>query len=139
MRPARPGFGTVGKVTIARTNFFPFKVTKDVYYEYLITIKPDPPSQKARVKRRILKLFEESAVAVPYRNFVVHDGSQRLIAARKLPESFSATVRYYEEGDSGPPPKADEYTVTVEYAYELSTLPLKECVHFPHVLSVWHL
>ncbi|KAI0065147.1 Piwi-domain-containing protein [Artomyces pyxidatus] len=125
-RPARPGYGTAGRAIVVRANFYAVNLSKDAFFEYSIEIKPDPKSQKARVKRRILDLFEQSDAGALYRDYVAHDGAQRLISARPLPQPLSGTVRYYEHGDSGPPANADQYTVTITYTKDLPTAPLQK-------------
>ncbi|KAI0313106.1 Piwi-domain-containing protein [Amylostereum chailletii] len=123
--PVRPGYGTAGKAVVLRANFFPINVTKDKYYEYSVEISPEPKSQKSRVKRRILDLFQQTKEASQYSSSIVHDGSQRLISARKLPQPLGGSVSFYEEGDKGPSNGADVYTVTVKFTKELPTSPLK--------------
>ncbi|THH13717.1 hypothetical protein EW146_g6540, partial [Bondarzewia mesenterica] len=122
--PVRPGYGTLGRAIILRANFFPVKISAKSWFEYSVKISPDPKSQKARVKRRILDLFEQSAEGAPYRNHIVHDGSQRLVSARKLPQPLSGTVRFFEQDESGPREKADQYTVDIEFGKELPVAPL---------------
>jgi eukaryotic translation initiation factor 2C len=105
---------------------------KDKFYEYSIKITPEPKSQKPRVKRRVIDIFESSSVGAQYRAFIVHDGAQRLIAARELPQPLHGTVRYFEHGDSGPQQNADTYEVSIDFTKELSTAPLKKYAH-PHM------
>ncbi|KAI0313100.1 Piwi-domain-containing protein [Amylostereum chailletii] len=126
--PVRPGYGTAGRAIVVRANFFAVDISKDTYYEYNVEITPEPKSQKGRVKRRVLDLFERSREGAPFRSVIVHDGSQRLIAARRLPEPLTGTVTFFEDGDNGPPGppyRPDVYTVTVKFTKELPTAPLK--------------
>lgn len=104
------------------------KISKTSWFEYSIKISPDPKSQKARVKRRILDLFEQSAEGAPYRDSMVHDGSQRLVSARKLPQPLQGSVRFFEQDEAGPRANADQYTVEVVFGKELLTAPLKQYV-----------
>ncbi|KAH9987974.1 Piwi-domain-containing protein [Russula vinacea] len=90
-RPARPGFGTAGRASMP-----------DMIYEYIVQITPEPKSQKPRTKRRVLALFELTSELRPYVNDIAHDGAQRLVASKPLPEEFSGTVLFYEEGDHRP-------------------------------------
>ncbi|ETW76682.1 hypothetical protein HETIRDRAFT_174733, partial [Heterobasidion irregulare TC 32-1] len=124
--PARPGYGTLGRAIVLRANFFPVKISKTSWFEYSIKISPDPKSQKARVKRRILDLFEQSAEGAPYRDSMVHDGSQRLVSARKLPQPLQGSVRFFERDETGPRTNADQYTVEVVFGKELLIAPLKQ-------------
>ncbi|KAI0028802.1 Piwi domain-containing protein, partial [Vararia minispora EC-137] len=127
-RPARPGYGTAGRAIVVRANFFAIDLKKDKFFEYSIKITPEPKSQKARVKRRIIDIFEQSGAAAQYRNYIVHDGLERLVAARELPQPLHGLVSYFERGDHGPPPNADEYEVSIEFTKELPTAPLKKYI-----------
>ncbi|KAH9163100.1 Piwi-domain-containing protein [Lactarius sanguifluus] len=124
-RPARPGYGTAGSVIALRANFFALEFTKDTIFEYVVKIEPEPKSQKARVKRRVLALFEQSEAVRPYANMFAHDGAQRLVAAQQLPE-LQGTVVFFEDGEKQPARNADRYTVEVTFLRELSTAPLKQ-------------
>ena len=90
-----------------------------------MTIVPEPKSQKARVKRRVLALFEKLPAVQPLVNHIAHDGAQRLVATRALPEPLRGTVIFYEEGEPRPQRDADTYTVEVTLSKELPTEPLK--------------
>ncbi|KAI0313099.1 hypothetical protein OF83DRAFT_581405 [Amylostereum chailletii] len=127
-RPVRPGYGSAGRAVVVRANFFPVNLSKDKFYEYNVEISPEPKSQKSHVKRRVLDLFQKSNEVSQYSSAIVHDGSQRLFAARKLPQSLSGSVGFYEKGDKGPPPNAEMYTVTVKFVKELAMGPLKRYI-----------
>ena len=129
-RPARPGFGTAGRAVALRANFFALESLPDMIYEYIVQITPEPKSQKPRTKRRVLALFELTSELRPYVNDIAHDGAQRLVSSKVLPDEFSGTVLFYEEGDTRPPRDADKYEVAVTFFKELSTEPLKRCVSF---------
>jgi eukaryotic translation initiation factor 2C len=124
-RPSRPGYGTVGRVVALRANFFALESMPEVLYEYIVQIMPEPKSQKPRVKRRVLALFEQTSDLRPFVNDIAHDGAQRLVASKPLPEPLRGTVIFYEEGDPRPPRDADKYTVEVSFFKELPTEPLK--------------
>lgn len=125
-RPARPGYGAVGRVVALRANFFALESMPDTIYEYIVQITPEPKSQKPRVKRRVLTLFEQMPDLRPFVADIAHDGAQRLVASKALPEPLRGTVVFYEEGDPRPPRDADKYTVEVTFFKELSTGPLKQ-------------
>jgi eukaryotic translation initiation factor 2C len=125
-RPSRPGYGTKGVEVALRANFFAFEFTKDKIFEYVVKIEPEPKSQKARVKRRVFSLFEQSAAVQPYANQFAHDGVQRLFAARELPQPLEGSVVFYEEGEKHPPTNADKYRVEVTFLRELPTAPLRQ-------------
>jgi eukaryotic translation initiation factor 2C len=124
-RPARPGYGTAGRAVALRANFFALESMPDMIYEYIVQITPEPKSQKPRVKRRVLALFEQTPGLRPYINDIAHDGAQRLISSKPLPDEISGTVLFYEDGDQRPPRDADEYNVAITFFKELSTEPLK--------------
>jgi hypothetical protein len=127
-RPARPDYGTVGKLVALRANFFALEKLPETIYEYVVQITPEPKSQKPRVKRRVLALFEQLPDLRPYVNDIAHDGAQRLVASKPLPEPLRDTVVFYEDGDARPPRDADKYTVEVSFFKELSTEPLRRSV-----------
>jgi eukaryotic translation initiation factor 2C len=124
-RPARPGYGTAGRAVALRANFFALESMPDMIYEYIVQITPEPKSQKPRVKRRVLALFEQKSELRHYINDIAHDGAQRLISSKPLPDEITDTVSFYEEGDPRPPRDADQYNVDVTFFKELSTEPLK--------------
>ena len=124
-RPARPGYGSAGRAVALRANFFALESMPNMIYEYIVQITPEPKSQKPRMKRRVLALFEHTPELRPYINDIAHDGAQRLISSKPLADEITGTVLFYEEGDSRPPRDADEYTVTITFFKELSTEPLK--------------
>jgi eukaryotic translation initiation factor 2C len=132
-RPSRPGYGTVGRVVALRSNFFGVECSLDTIYEYVVKVTPEPKSQKARVKRRVLALFEQLPVMHPYVNQIAHDSAQRLVAACPLPEPLRESVTFFEEGDNRPTREAAKYTVEVLFSKELSTAPLKRSVAVPLV------
>ena len=125
-RPSRPGYGNAGVEVVLRANFFALEFTKDKIFEYVVKIEPEPKSQKARVKRRVFALFEQSAAVQPYANQFAHDGVQRLFASRELPQPLQGNVVFYEEGERQPPRDADRYSVEVTFLRELSTAPLRQ-------------
>ncbi|KAI9451806.1 Piwi-domain-containing protein [Lactarius psammicola] len=125
-RPARPGYGIAGREILLRANFFALEFTKDKIFEYVVKIEPEPKSQKARVKRRVLALFEQSEAGRPYANEIAHDGAQRLVASQQLPQPLGGTVVFFEDGEKQPTKNADRYTVEVTFLRELPTAPLKQ-------------
>ncbi|KAI9461396.1 Piwi-domain-containing protein [Russula earlei] len=124
-RPARPGYGTLGRVVALRANFFALESMPDTIYEYIVQITPEPKSQKPRVKRRVLALFEQLPILLPFVNDIAHDSAQRLVSSKPLPEPIRGSVVFFEEGDARPPQNADKYNVEVSFHKELSTDPLK--------------
>lgn len=127
-RPTRPGYGTVGRVVALRANFFALETMPEIIYEYIVQITPEPKAQKPRVKRRVLALFERTPDLRPFINDIAHDGAQRLVSSKPLPEPLRGTVMFFEEGDQRPPRDADKYTVEVSFFKERPVEPLKRCV-----------
>ncbi|KZV96981.1 Piwi-domain-containing protein [Exidia glandulosa HHB12029] len=131
-RPLRPAYGTAGTPIVLRANFFPISIDKDRFYEYSVEITPEPKSQKGRVKRRILDLFEQTCAGAAVKSYVVHDGAGRLISARELPQPLSGTVSYYEAEDNGPSQRPTVYEITVTYTKDLLLEPMKRYVTGDH-------
>lgn len=116
-----------GTPIVLRANFFPISIDKDRFYEYSVEITPEPKSQKGRVKRRILDLFEQTRAGAAVKSYIVHDGAGRLISARELPQPLSGTVSYYEAEDNGPSQRPTVYEITVTYTKDLLLEPMKRC------------
>lgn len=146
--PTRPGWGTLGLPIHLRSNFFGIKLPKGPFYDYSVTItdvtpktadnggkggkgrgKPrsgdDPTNIKAPIKRRIFELLEEDKMFEPYKSFVVHDYSQRIVAAKKLPQPLKLTITFREEDEKEPDDKKrDLYEVSVEFLDEIKLEPI---------------
>ncbi|CDO74313.1 hypothetical protein BN946_scf184800.g2 [Trametes cinnabarina] len=121
--PLRPGWGTLGRPTPLRTNFFAVKLPKDaVIYEYEIEITPQAQAKGDR-RPRILELVEQSAVFSPFVQHIAHDRSQRLVSAKELPQPLEVNVRYLEV-DQNDDPNALTFTVEVKFKRELRTSAL---------------
>jgi len=110
-RPLRPEYGTVGTRINLRTNFFAVKIRKAPIYDYTVTI--DPKSDIRRLKTRIFQLLEQSPAMQPHLTYIAHDSSQRLVAARELPQPLQVQIKFYEDNENGPGPKAKVYTVSI--------------------------
>jgi eukaryotic translation initiation factor 2C len=122
----RPGWGTLGVPTHLRSNFFTVKLPKGPFYDYSVTItdvtpktvdnggkggkggkgrgKPrsgddSPTNIKAPIKKRIFELLEEDKLFERYKSFVVHDYSQRIVAAKELPQPLKLTITFREEDE----------------------------------------
>ncbi|KAL1731954.1 ribonuclease H-like domain-containing protein [Schizophyllum commune] len=112
-RPLRPGYGTLGAPVTLRSNFFAVKLPKGPFYEYEMSVAPQQNINK--LKFRIIELMEQQPVMQPYRSYIAHDRSTRLISARKLPEPLTVTFPFIEEGDTQPRSNATTYTVSIKY------------------------
>ena len=61
-----------------------------------------PQQNINKLKFRIIELMEQQLVMQPYRSYIAHDRSTRLISARKLPDPLTVTFPFIEEGDTQP-------------------------------------
>ncbi|KAL6303624.1 Piwi-domain-containing protein [Sparassis latifolia] len=116
--PVRPGWGTLGMETKVRVNFFAVKVTKNIVYDYDVSITPKAQAGAER-KARIFEILESNPLYAPHVRYVAHDRSQRLVSAMKLPQPLSITVPYVEEGATAPRPNALVFTVEIKLTREL--------------------
>ena len=118
--PLRPGFGTIGKVNVLRTNFFALRLPSNlVVYDYEVLITPNADLRGPR-KARILELFEGSPECAPFRGYIAHDRSNRLVSARELPQPLDASIHFIEEGASKPANGAPIYNVEVKFVRTLA-------------------
>ncbi|KAI0631492.1 Piwi-domain-containing protein [Trametes polyzona] len=123
--PLRPGWGTLGRPSVLRTNFFAVKMPKNaVLYEYEVDISPNAQAKGDR-RSRILELMERDPAFANWKQHVAHDRSQRLVSSRELPQPLSVAVRYLEEdGDNDPSPL--NFTVDIKFQRELRMSALDE-------------
>lgn len=90
-RPLRPGYGTLGTPITLRANFFAVTGVPKSIHEYKVDITPKTDIN--RLKFRIFDLLELSPLCSPHLPYIAHDRSERLVAARKLPQPLSIQVR----------------------------------------------
>lgn len=118
--PLRPGFGTLGTPIVVRANFFALKFPRGlIIYDYRVEF--NPTTDIGRLKGRILDLLLASPQFTRFKAIVAHDRSERLIAARELPQPLSVDIRFVEEGETQASAKAKTYTVKVTKTGELNT------------------
>lgn len=120
--PLRPDFGTEGRVTKLRSNYFPVILPDASIFEYDVSISSSKPKKiLARVKRRIFQLAEQSPEWVQYglKGNVAHDRIAKVLSAKELPNPTTIEVNYYEEDEEGPAAKAEQYTVTMTKTRDL--------------------
>ncbi|EKM51085.1 uncharacterized protein PHACADRAFT_212985 [Phanerochaete carnosa HHB-10118-sp] len=118
--PLRPGFGTTGRLQNLRANFFALRLPADLaIHDYEVSISPNKDLRRAR-KARIFDLLESSPECAPFRDHIAHDNSARLVSAKELPQPLQATIRFYEEGESGPRDNAPVYTVEIKHVRTLN-------------------
>ncbi|RDB21860.1 Protein argonaute 1B [Hypsizygus marmoreus] len=121
-RPLRPGYGTLGNPITLRANFFPVRVPKGPIFDYNVEITPKTDIN--RLKIRIFQLLELSPVCTPLLPYIAHDRSQRLVAARKLPQPLDIQVPFYDDHETGPDANAKVYNVSIKFERELDTSQL---------------
>ena len=145
--PLRPGYGTLGKGITLRANFFPVRLPKGPFWDYKVTTKVVEPQDEpkrgkkgkerntgqqptgkrgkdnsrilASMKRRIFELLEKEPSFQPYRALVAHDHSQRIIAAKELPQPLEILLRYIEEDEQHPRDDANRYSVSIEFERQI--------------------
>ncbi|KIJ59485.1 hypothetical protein HYDPIDRAFT_118463 [Hydnomerulius pinastri MD-312] len=125
-RPHRPGFGTLGNPVVLRANFFATKFPSGIVYDYHVEIAPTTDIN--RIKARLFRLLEQSThpgwqELVP---FIAHDGSARLVSAKKLPQPLDVPVVFLEEGETQPRTRAKTYMVSIVSSGELDTRKLTD-------------
>ena len=146
-RPLRPEYGNLGSDITLRTNFFPVRLPKGPFWDYTVTIKvvkPEGESQSSRkgkerdtgklaakgerkdgssitaaMRRRIFELLVKDPSLDPYRAHIAHDYSQRIIAAKQLPQPFNIPIQYVEEDEEHPRDDAKLYSITIEFDCEI--------------------
>ena len=112
--PARPGFGTAGTATVVRANFFALKYSpKLLIYDYEVVISPSSDLRGPR-KARIFDLLEGSPECAPFRGYIAHDRSARLVSVRKLPQPLTTTIQFFEEGAPGPNDRSPTYAIEIK-------------------------
>ncbi|KAG6848643.1 hypothetical protein H0H93_015297 [Arthromyces matolae] len=117
-RPLRPGYGTSGTAITLRANFFPVRLPKGPFYDYVVEVSPKAKAKG--IERRIFELMEKSPVLNQYSSSIAHDRAQRLISATMLPQPLDVPVRFFEEPATGPAPDAPVYIVSIKFQRELS-------------------
>ena len=158
--PTRPGWGTLGVPTHVRSNFFMLKLSKGPFYDYSVAITDVTPKSvdnggkggkgrgkrsgddsatniKAPIKKRIFELLEEDKLFERYQSFVVHDYSQRIVAAKELPQPLKLTIAFREEDEKEPDDKKKIlYEVSVDFLGEIELEPINR--YFVHFISGCH-
>lgn len=130
--PVRPGWGTVGTPIKLRSNFFAVKVPKGPLYEY--DVKITPAATARRLKKRVFELLEECVDFEKYKNFIAHDGSSKVIAARQLPQPLVILdVPYYDEDEDGPDENSKTYSFEFNYVQTLDLSTLVKYVTLLHI------
>ncbi|ESK93551.1 argonaute-like protein [Moniliophthora roreri MCA 2997] len=118
-RPLRPGFGTRGTDILVRANFFSCKFPKDVVvHEYRVEISPRCRDED---KTRIFTLLEESPACRPFLKHIAHDGSEKLVSSKPLPQPLNVSITFREEEDQRPLDNAKVYNVSIVLSTEIDT------------------
>lgn len=90
-------------------------------YEYRISFQPEVKIK--RVRRRLLQILEDSPEYQPHKDLVAHDWSEKLVAAKRLPDSsqpLHVKVRLFDEDEQGPGEDAKTYTITITFVEEIN-------------------
>ena len=152
--PLRPGYGTLGTEIKLRANFFTVKLPEGPFYDYSVTITDVTPESvddgskdvkdkgkarssgdhtniKSSTKRRIFELMVEDQLFGPYGALIVHDHSQRIIAAKELPLPLQFTIAFREDSEVERTPKKymPLYEVTIQFLGEVNLGPINR--YFP--------
>ena len=128
-RPVRPGFGTLGTTTgKLRANFFALKLPKGPFYDYVVEIRP--MTNINRLKKRIFQLLEQSPGCAPHLPYIAHDHSERLVAARELPQPLDISVPFYDDHESGPSQAATVYIISIKFQRQLKMDDMNQYVHY---------
>jgi eukaryotic translation initiation factor 2C len=111
--PRRPGYGTVGRQTWVRANFFPVELPKDAVFMY--DVKVDPEVKNKRKRRRLYDILENHE---GFKNIAKHtatDYGKIIVSTKALNPKASPTdagekddrveitVAYTDTDDSPPP------------------------------------
>ena len=120
--PLRPGYGTLGNQITLRANFFPVRVPKGPIYDYSVEISPKTDIN--RIKARLFFLIEQSPILAPFKSLIAHDGSQRLVSARQLPQPLDVPIPFYDDGQTAPRPDGKTYVVSITHVRDLDTSEL---------------
>jgi eukaryotic translation initiation factor 2C len=111
---------------ILRANFFSMRMPKNAtYYDYTINVIPNVAKGKVR---RVIEILDQAPAFAQYRRYVAHDGMQRLISARQLPQPLDIAIQYYDEAAAAPRPNAPRFTVEIKLERELNMNELTKCV-----------
>ena len=160
--PLRPGYGTLGPEIKLRANFFTVKLPQGPFYDYSVTITDVTPKSvddggkdvkgkgkarstgdhaniKSSTKRRIFELMDEDQLFEPYSSLIVHDYSQRIIAAKELPQPLQHTIPFREDSEEEKAPKKKKplYEVTIQFLGKVNLGPINRYCSFRSVLS-WY-
>ncbi|KAG1779924.1 Piwi domain-containing protein [Suillus placidus] len=123
-RPHRPGFGTLGRPITLRANFFPVKLPKGPLYDYHVEITPSTDIKRIRARLFELLVQSDQEDWKQFVPFIVHDSSQKLVSAKRLPQPLDVQVQYYEEGEAGPNARSKTYTFAIIHTIDLDVAQL---------------
>ncbi|CAJ2501891.1 Uu.00g047440.m01.CDS01 [Anthostomella pinea] len=140
--PARPGYGTRGKVITLWANYVEILVAPQLtLYRYAITMKPDDAGGKKRTQ--IVRLLLETSKLAPMHEDIVTDFKSTLFSRTKIPrdevvippggkvvippsDDVVIPVTYRFEGEDEPLAQATTYEVTLKFTNTLSVRELAE-------------
>ncbi|KAA8895278.1 Piwi domain-containing protein [Sphaerosporella brunnea] len=102
--PRRPGYGTVGRQTWVRANFFPVDLPKDAVFMY--DVKVDPEVKNKRKRRRLYDILENHEAFASISKHTATDYGKIIVSTKCLNPQAPPT----RDGE-----KADRVEVTVVY------------------------
>jgi len=88
--PRRPGYGTVGRATWVRANFFPVNLPKDAVFMY--DVKVDPEVKNKRKRKRLYEILEQHESFRPYAKYTATDYGKIIVSTKPLNPKASPTM-----------------------------------------------
>ena len=126
--PRRPGYGTVGKKVLLRTNYFQvLPAANTELYQYSVQVNPEPNVARKR-KRAFEMLFQVN----PFLGgpAVATDNRSTIITTQKLAfpgDTFQHSIVYYEAEETTPGPKAKSHAFKIDF---VKTWTLQEMMSY---------
>lgn len=111
--PRRPGYGTVGRQTWVRANFFPVDLPEDAVFMYDVKIEPEVKNRRKR--RRLYDILENHPGFKEFSKHTATDYGKIIVSMKPLNPKAPATKDgekedrievniIYTDNDASPPP-----------------------------------
>lgn len=126
--PHRPGYGTLGRPVVLRTNYFDMLAYGNLALKrYVTKVTRDHTeiSPAGKKLRRVIQLFLDEHLAHHKPNIVTDFKSTLLSKATLLPEELDSSVIYRSEGEDEPSPAAGSYRIQLQ---QTGTVTLSDLV-----------
>ena len=121
-QPLRPGYSSIGRKIVLRTNYFPISPAKNLgLYAYSLSITPQEKIKAKRMRTRAAVLYINNAPFLQDPSLgVATDYSGTIVTTKRL--SFPGTVHqsqyaYYDEEEDGP---RQNNPINLDYKIEFS-------------------